>query len=116
MCFRAADHIQKTVSFNFEIETDTHIDDDHLATEHAMEPIEDSLSHLRKQLEVVYRNLHFYRRRERVHRDLAESTCDRVVMTAVVKMIVLGMVGAIQIYILRGFFRSVPVGVDSKPI
>ena len=113
LCFRTVDKAQKTISFEFALEDEAQNEDALLSNEN-IDPLSNSLRDLGKQLDGVYRNIHFYQRREKVHRDLTEQTCDRVMFAAVVKMIVLTLVGFLQIYILRGFFSG--AGNTVKPI
>jgi hypothetical protein len=99
------DKVDKVISFEFALE-DNGPDEATLAKGGSVDPLSNTLRDLAKQLDAVYRNVHFYQRREKVHRDLTEQTCDRVVFSAIIKMIVLAMVGFIQIYVLRGFFTG----------
>jgi hypothetical protein len=92
LCFRTIDKESKVVSFEFGLDEDGP-SEDHLAKDSSIDPLSNSLRSLSKQLDSVYRNVHFYQRREKVHRDLTEQTCDRVVASAIVKMIVLAVVG-----------------------
>lgn len=105
LCFRMIDKVDKVISFEFALE-DNGPDEATLAKGGSVDPLSNTLRDLAKQLDAVYRNVHFYQRREKVHRDLTEQTCDRVVFSAIIKMIVLAMVGFIQIYVLRGFFTG----------
>ena len=107
------DKVEKTISFEFGLDDDNQDEESLLGTEN-IDPLSNSLRDLGKQLDGVYRNIHFYQRREKVHRDLTEQTCDRVMMSAVIKMVVLALVGFLQIYILRGFFSG--AGSSVKPI
>ena len=113
LCFRTVDKVEKTISFEFGLDDDNQDEESLLGTEN-IDPLSNSLRDLGKQLDGVYRNIHFYQRREKVHRDLTEQTCDRVMMSAVIKMVVLALVGFLQIYILRGFFSG--AGSSVKPI
>ena len=109
LCFRVADSTQKTISFEY---TASEAKEAELATESELDPLQESISSMSKYMDKVYRNIHFFERRERVHRDLTERTCDRVLWSALVKMFVLAIITCVQVYVLRGFFD----GKTSKPI
>lgn len=103
LCFRVADSTQKTIAFEY---TAAEAKEAELATETELDPLQDSISAMAKSMDKVYRNIHFFERRERVHRDLTERTCDRVLWSALVKMFVLAIITCVQVYVLRGFFDS----------
>jgi len=103
LCFRVADSTQKTIAFEY---TAAEAKEAELATETELDPLQDSISVMAKSMDKVYRNIHFFERRERVHRDLTERTCDRVLWSALVKMFVLAIITCVQVYVLRGFFDS----------
>lgn len=104
LCFRAIDGSPKTVSFEFQ--TAIKIYDNKLAHEEELNPLNDGLIQITKRLDMIYRNIHFYERREKVHRDLSERTCDRVIYGALLKIFVLGLISLLQIYMLRSFFAN----------
>ena len=102
LCFKAQDGDPKVISFEFSQEDPV----THLAAEDHFQPIEDEVKMTSRLLETVYRNLHFYERRERVHRDLTERTCDNILRSVLVKIVVLCCISLTQIYVLRGLFAS----------
>jgi hypothetical protein len=95
LCFRSLDAITKVVSF--EVNTGN-IQPEKIATEDSITPLENSLQQVSKLIDSVYRNLHFYQRRERVHRDLTERTCDRVRWAAGFKFFCLLAICALQLW------------------
>lgn len=103
LCFRVADSTQKTIAFEY---TAAEVKEAELATETELDPLQDSIAVMARSMDKVYRNIHFFERRERVHRDLTERTCDRVLWSALVKMFVLAIITCVQVYVLRGFFDS----------
>ena len=103
LCFTAHDRTEKTVSFEFSQELK--IEEETLASDDQFSPINDDLAKSSKLLDTVYRNLHFYERRERAHRDLTERTCDNVLWSVLAKIIVLCILSLTQIYVLKGFFN-----------
>jgi len=107
LCFKSIDSNTKNVSFEFD--TRPEIEVDKLATE--VEPLTLKLTGVSAQLDTVYRNIHFYERRERVHRDLIEQTCDRVLWSALLKILVLATVVAAQVVVFRGLFNKTTVGI-----
>jgi len=107
LCFKAQDADPKTVSFEFSHEEPVAV----LAAEDHFQPIEDEVKLTSRLLETVYRNLHFYERRERVHRDLSEKTCDNILRSVLVKISVLCGISITQIYVLRGMFSGEKVRV-----
>lgn len=108
LCFRVADSTQKTIAFEY---STTEIKEE-LATETELDPLQGSINLMAKFMDKVYRNIHYFERREVVHRDLTERTCDRVLWSALVKMFVLAIITCLQVYVLRGFFES----KTSKPV
>ncbi|CAG9335902.1 unnamed protein product [Blepharisma stoltei] len=104
LCFQAKDSRQKTISFEFS--SQEKVVEDKLATEEEMTPLKETLKQLSRNLDSVYRNIHFYERREKIHRDLAERTCDRVLWSAMGKIFVLCVISLMQIFMLRSFFDS----------
>jgi hypothetical protein len=107
LCFKALDADVKVISFEFSQEDQVST----LAAEDHFQPIEDEVKMTSRLLETVYRNLHFYERRERVHRDLTERTCDNILRSVLVKVVVLCGISLVQIYVLRGLFSSDKVRV-----
>eukprot|EP00359_Climacostomum_virens_P000144 CAMPEP_0204896228 /NCGR_PEP_ID=MMETSP1397-20131031/38_1 /ASSEMBLY_ACC=CAM_ASM_000891 /TAXON_ID=49980 /ORGANISM="Climacostomum Climacostomum virens, Strain Stock W-24" /LENGTH=164 /DNA_ID=CAMNT_0052063807 /DNA_START=535 /DNA_END=1026 /DNA_ORIENTATION=- len=77
LCFRPIDSSPKVISFEFEHEWDE-LDDEDFATEESLRELGGSVRELFKNLHNISRNIHFFERRERTHRDLTEQTCDRV--------------------------------------
>ena len=59
MCFRAVDKTQKVVSFEFGLDEENP-DEAALATGDKIDPLANSLRDLGKQMDLVYRNIHFY--------------------------------------------------------
>lgn len=104
LCFQAKDKNAKTISFEFSSQDKPA--DDKLATEEEINPFKETLRQLSRNLDSIYRNIHFYERREKIHRDLAERTCDRVLWTAMGKILVLCVISFTQIFMLRRFFES----------
>lgn len=104
LCFRALDAISKTVSFEFTSQDKSELKA--LAKEEELAPLSEGLVQLTRELDKIYRNIHFYERREKVHRDLSERTCERVLWTSVIKMGVLASISGFQIYMLKSFFNS----------
>ena len=76
-----------------------------------MDPLRGSFKNLGKSLDTVFMNLQFYERREIVHRDLAELTCDRVIYSAIIKIAVLFLISLAQIFSLRYLFSSNKIGI-----
>ncbi|CAG9323715.1 unnamed protein product [Blepharisma stoltei] len=103
-CFRAIDGAPKTVSFEYK--TTDKVSEKELAKEEEIAPLAEGLTKMTKKLDMIYRNIHFYERREKVHRDLTERTCDRVIYSAILKILVLGLISLMQIYMLRRFFSN----------
>ncbi|CAG9321168.1 unnamed protein product [Blepharisma stoltei] len=103
LCFRTMDSLAKTVSFEFNSQDKTQFKE--LPKEEEIGPINDGLTKMNKELDKIYRNIHFYQRREKVHRDLAERTCDRVLWTVLIKIAVLVLISFSQIYMLRKFLE-----------
>jgi hypothetical protein len=105
LCFRPIDSSPKVISFEFEHEWDE-LDDDDFATEEALRELGTSVRELFKNLHTISRNIHFFERRERTHRDLTEQTCDRVAWSGLVKMLVLGVITFTQIFMLKRLFEN----------
>ena len=104
LCFKALDFSEKSISFEFSQESQ--IEEFALAKDDQFEPLNDDIQNLVKNLDTVYRNIHFYERRERVHRDLAEKTCDDLLWSVLIKIAVLCVLSLSQIYALKGFFTD----------
>ena len=98
------DFSEKSISFEFSQESQ--IEEFALAKDDQFEPLNDDIQNLVKNLDTVYRNIHFYERRERVHRDLAEKTCDDLLWSVLIKIAVLCVLSLSQIYALKGFFTD----------
>lgn len=93
LCFKSLDSNQNSVSFEIKSEernTDSLVLDDEI------EPFEVSLRQLSRQVENVNRNLHFFKRREKIHRDISERNCDRIKWAAILKIICLITVAICQ--------------------
>ena len=103
LCFKATDGEPKTISFDLCTEEPK---EGKLATEEELEPFEASLKKITRGVENVSRNLHFYQRREKVHRDLSERTCDRVLWVAGFKIFALASISVLQIYALKKILSS----------
>lgn len=58
MCFRMLDQKQKTISFEYAIADSS--SDKEMTTGGDIDPFAESLRDLSKQLDLIYRNLHFY--------------------------------------------------------
>jgi hypothetical protein len=88
MCFKALDKKKKVISFEFDLE-ERNFDEDDETRKESLDPLEDSMTNLNRRLEMVNRNIQFTQRRERVHRDLTEQTCETVVWYSALKLAVL---------------------------
>lgn len=64
--------------FSFEFYHQDELDDDELVVEAQLEPLAFAFSMIKKNLEILNRDILFLAKREEVHRDLIEQTCDRV--------------------------------------
>lgn len=104
LCFQSKDKTPKTISFEFYVQEG--LQEEKIATQEEIGPLRSSFRKLSRNLDTVYRNIQFYERREKTHRDLAELTCDRILFGAIIKMIVLAFISLAQIYMLRGFFNN----------
>lgn len=99
LCFKSLDSNPNTISFDY-----SHwdvIEAEGLASEEHLKPLEDELKILSKRLDSVYRNINFYERREKTHRDLIERTCDRVLWSVLGKIVILSSIAFTQIYMLK---------------
>lgn len=101
LCFSLLDKQPKTVSINFSSEVQ-----EDWATEGEIEPLRNNLKHLSRNLDTVFRNINFYERREKIHRDLTERTCDRVLWSGVFKILVLCGISFTQVIMLTKFFAK----------
>jgi hypothetical protein len=79
-------------------------DSEGLASEEHLKPLENELRVLSNKLDSVYRNINFYERREKTHRDLIERTCDRVLWSVLGKIVILSSIAFTQIYMLKTTF------------
>ena len=104
LCFQSKDSSPKSISFDFYLHDG--LQEEKFATSDEFAPLRTSFRKVSRSLDTVYRNIQFYERRERTHRDLAEITCDRVVFSAAVKMVILALISLSQIYMLRSFFNK----------
>lgn len=104
LCFRSLDSSITIISFEFSSEDE--IEEEKLTTEEGLIPLRDSLKKITRNLDIVYRNLNFYENREKIHRDLAERTCDKVLLGGIWKIVVIIGVCLSQIYILRNYFNN----------
>ncbi|OMJ70424.1 hypothetical protein SteCoe_31610 [Stentor coeruleus] len=109
LCFKSLDNEVKTISFEFS--QDEYIQEQSLAGEDQFQPINDEVSLASKLLETIYRNLHFYERRERTHRDLTENTCDNILLSVLIKILVLCFLSFIQLYVLIRLINTNKLGV-----
>ena len=110
LCFRTKDLIQKIVSFEFAAKESKK--DQEAVTDTELAPLTNGLRSMGRVFDAVYRNIHFYQLRERTHRDLTERTCDRILWSAVGKMVTLGALCLVQIYILKALFKA----KESQPV
>ena len=102
LCFNNLDSNPNVISFDY-----SHwdlADSEGLASEEHLKPLEDELRVLSKKLDSVYRNINFYERREKTHRDLIERTCDRVLWSVLGKIVILSSIAFTQIYMLKTTF------------
>lgn len=103
LCFRALDAEEKEVGFEFS--KDLNINEFTFPKGDEFEPLNDDISLCSHRLDEVYRNLEFYESRERVNRDLTERTCDNILWSVLLKIIVLCGLSLTQLYVLQGFFN-----------
>ena len=103
LCFKATDGKPKTISFDLYTEEPK---EGNIATDGELEPIEVNLKKISRAVDNVSRNLHFYQRREKAHRDLSEKTCDRVLWVAGFKIFTLASISMLQIYALKKILTS----------
>lgn len=103
LCFQAFDRAQKSVSFHLgKVEKK-----EELASEKDIDPLEDSIGEMSVRVDRILRNVKFFQRREKVHRDLTEKTCENVVWSALAKIVVLVCVAVAEVTILlRGFQKG----------
>lgn len=104
LCFQSKDSTAKSISFDFYLQDG--LQEEKMATQDEIAPIRTNFRKLSRNLDSVYRNIQFYERREKTHRDLAEITCDRVLVSGIVKIVVLCIVSICQGWILKGFFSN----------
>lgn len=105
MCFKSTDRQPKVISFEFELEDET-VDEDETAAMGSLDPIQEKFKDMARNMDLISRNIHFYQRREKVHRDLTEITCDRVLQFSIVKVVVLLGLTIFQVYMLTNFFED----------
>ena len=106
LCFQSKDSSAKSISFDFYLQEG--LQEEKMATQDEINPMRTNFRKLSRNLDTVYRNIQFYERREKTHRDLAELTCDRVLISGLIKIVVLFVVSVGQGFILRGFFNNKP--------
>ena len=95
LCFLSSDDLVKSISF--EVKTDS-APVDVITVEEQVEPLEIGLRQAGRNMESVYRNLHFYSRREKVHRDISERNCDKILWAAILKITSLVTITVLQIW------------------
>lgn len=105
LCFRPIDSSPKVVSFEFEHTWDE-LDEENYATEDSLRELGSTVRELSANLNAISRNIHFFTRRERTHRDLTEQTCDRVAWSGLMKMMILGAITFTQIFLLKKLFDN----------
>ena len=113
MCFRVMDNYKKIVNFEFDIDSNV-LDVDDATYKDSIDPVDNSMLDLNRQLDKVNRNIQFTMRREKVHRDLTEQTFDKVLWFSLAKIVALCSISFAQIYILKSFFDGKPN--VSKPV
>lgn len=104
LCFQSADATPKSISF--EMFSQDGLQEENFATQDEVAPLRASFRKVSKNLDTVYRNIQFYERRERTHRDLTETTCDRVLFSGVIKMVILALISLSQIWMMRSLFNN----------
>jgi emp24/gp25L/p24 family/GOLD len=104
LCFKALDFEDKIVSFEFS--QDTLIAKNQPANQDEFDPLTDDIEALSKSLESVYMNIQFYERREKVHRDITEKTCDNILWSVLIKIVVLCVLSLTQVVVLKGLFNQ----------
>ncbi|OMJ74094.1 hypothetical protein SteCoe_27080 [Stentor coeruleus] len=104
LCFQSADATTKSISF--EMYSQDGLQEENFATQDEVAPLRSSFRKVSRSLDTVYRNIQFYERRERTHRDLTETTCDRVLFSGIIKMVVLALISLSQIWMMRSLFNS----------
>lgn len=103
LCFQSFDRASKSVSFS--LKTTDSQSSGVLGAE--IDPLFAAITKLAAHTDRALITIRFYQRRERVHRDLTEATCDRVLYTALAKVAALFAVSVVEVYILlRGFQSS----------
>lgn len=102
LCFKNLDSNPNVINFDYR-HWDL-ADSEGLASEEHLKPLEDELRVLSNKLDSVYRNINFYERREKTHRDLIERTCDRVLWSVLGKVVILSSIAFTQIYMLKTTF------------
>ena len=95
LCFKSLDSNPNSVSFEIKSEERS---SDSLVLDDEIEPFEVSLRQLSRQTESVMRNIHFFKRREKIHRDISEKNCDRIKWGAIMKIVSLIAVAICQVW------------------
>lgn len=95
LCFRSSDTNSKSISFELKSESSSV---ETVTVEEQVEPLEIGLRQVSRNMESVYRNLHFYQRREKTHRDISERNCDKIMWAAIVKITCLVTITLLQIW------------------
>ena len=103
LCFIPTDKLQKTVSF--EMYTEESIEGK-LATDESIEPFHAALKKVSRNLEGIHRNFHFYQRREKIHREISERNCDKILWTAGFKFFILILISFLQLWGLKKILDS----------
>ncbi|OMJ75759.1 hypothetical protein SteCoe_25023 [Stentor coeruleus] len=104
LCFQSKDKTPKSISFD--VYSQEGLQEENFATQDEITPLRTTFRRVSRNLDTVYRNIQFYERRERTHRDLAEVTCDRVLFCGIIKMVVLALISFAQIWIMRTLFNN----------
>jgi tetrahydromethanopterin S-methyltransferase subunit B len=95
LCFKSSDTLVKSISFEIKSES---VPVDVITVEEQVEPLEIGLRQVGRNMESVYRNLHFYSRREKVHRDISERNCEKILWAAILKISCLVTITLLQIW------------------
>lgn len=95
LCFRSSDNQSKSISFELKSEISSV---ETVTVEEQLEPLEIGLRQASRNMESVYRNLHFYQRREKTHRDISERNCDRIWWATILKITCLVTITLLQIW------------------
>ncbi|CAG9311057.1 unnamed protein product [Blepharisma stoltei] len=98
VCFKSIDGKLKTVNFEFSVKNK---ENNSVAKHDELQPLLKNLNEMENSLERVKNNIKFYQRREAVHRDLTENTCDWVLRSAFLKLVALVLISSVQIYLIK---------------